>query len=514
MDWEEDEDKEPEEALVMGFDMGMDWENVDDEEPELIFPYQIEGPPYPPPPASPDTKPVEDNAGFQALSAAQETARVENIKLRIKLEEAQMSNALLCMDLRRTQRNLREMTEWAYDFYVGMLRIVAVGVRPSNAIDVLAVYGESQPPGPQGTPSGSRVILFSFVYIPDIKTYHSRLTMPPRRLRGATSTKRSKRAAMEKLIADRVAEVIAEHKQNRPNPANAERSENVQGCSHKTFMNGKPHPFNGTEGVVGLRRWIEKIEQFRVELQELVRVTKGSRKSVKEIPITITLIITTTTIETTTPITNNQTEGKKLPEPMLQPQLRIGVMLEIYPCATVSTHITMVNSLQNFRGAKEPNIKRRIVGPDFHVQMLPLYKMWFVLVIVKRALQEQVFKERNQQNEGARTRAYVVVENPQQNLNVVTGERPKKDPRLLSCIKADEKKIDDIRIVRDFPKVFPDDFSGLPPMREIEFRIDLIPGSFPVVKSPYRLSPSEIIKLSNQLKELQEKGFIKPSHSP
>ncbi|GJW35586.1 putative reverse transcriptase domain-containing protein [Tanacetum coccineum] len=66
----------------------------------------------------------------------------------------------------------------------------------------------------------------------------------------------------------------------------------------------------------------------------------------------------------------------------------------------------------------------------------------------------------------------------------------------------------------DFPEVFPDDLSGLPPVREIEFRIDLIPGASPVVKSPYRLAPSEMLELSNQLKELQEKGFIRPSHSP
>ncbi|GKF36612.1 putative reverse transcriptase domain-containing protein [Tanacetum coccineum] len=52
---------------------------------------------------------------------------------------------------------------------------------------------------------------------------------------------------------------------------------------------------------------------------------------------------------------------------------------------------------------------------------------------------------------------------------------------------------------------------GLPLVKEIEFRIDLIPGASPVVRSPYRLSPSEMLELSNQLKELQEKGS---SHSP
>ncbi|GKC85977.1 putative reverse transcriptase domain-containing protein [Tanacetum coccineum] len=174
-------------------------------------------------------------------------------------------------------------------------------------------------------------------------------------------------------------------------------------------------------------------------------------------------------------------------------------------------------------------------------------------------------KAGNQQNDGARGRAYVVVENPQQNPNVVTGtfllndhyacilfdsgaeksfvssafthfiniapatlntsyeveladekvgERPKKDLRSLACIKADKKKLDDICVVRDFHEVFPDDLLGLPLVREIEFRIDLIPGASPVVRSPYRLAPSEMLELSNQLKELQEKGFIRPSHSP
>ncbi|GJX73571.1 hypothetical protein Tco_0312166 [Tanacetum coccineum] len=94
----------------------------------------------------------------------------------------------------------------------------------------------------------------------------------------------------------------------------------------------------------------------------------------------------------------------------------------------------------------------------------------------------------------------------------IQGERPKKDLRSLSCMKADEKKVEDILIVRDFPKVFPDDLSGLPPVREIEFRINLIPGALPVIKSPYRLALSKMLELSNQLKDMQEKSFIRPSH--
>ncbi|GKD66687.1 reverse transcriptase domain-containing protein [Tanacetum coccineum] len=69
-------------------------------------------------------------------------------------------------------------------------------------------------------------------------------------------------------------------------------------------------------------------------------------------------------------------------------------------------------------------------------------------------------------------------------------------------------------VVRYFPEVFPDDLSGLPPLWEIEFQIELISGAVPVSKSPYRLAPSELDELSKQLKELQDKGFIRPSSSP
>ncbi|GJY13235.1 putative reverse transcriptase domain-containing protein [Tanacetum coccineum] len=68
--------------------------------------------------------------------------------------------------------------------------------------------------------------------------------------------------------------------------------------------------------------------------------------------------------------------------------------------------------------------------------------------------------------------------------------------------------------VQDFPKVFPDDLPGIPPTRQVEFQIDLIPGAAPVARAPYRLAPSEMKELSDQLKELSDKGFIRPSSSP
>ncbi|GJS14704.1 putative reverse transcriptase domain-containing protein [Tanacetum coccineum] len=80
--------------------------------------------------------------------------------------------------------------------------------------------------------------------------------------------------------------------------------------------------------------------------------------------------------------------------------------------------------------------------------------------------------------------------------------------------KSDEKRLEDIPVVREFLEVFPEDLPGLPPVRQVEFQIDLIPGAAPVARAPYRLAPSEMQELSDQLQELADRGFIRPSTSP
>ncbi|KAJ9536481.1 hypothetical protein OSB04_un000318 [Centaurea solstitialis] len=110
----------------------------------------------------------------------------------------------------------------------------------------------------------------------------------------------------------------------------------------------------------------------------------------------------------------------------------------------------------------------------------------------------------------------------------VHGEKSKRDIKLVSftkmrshlrkeCVaflahvvdkKAKEKQIQDIPVVREFPGVFPKELPGLPPPRQVEFHIDLVPRAGPIAKSPYRLAPSEMRELSNQLQELLDKGFI------
>jgi hypothetical protein len=71
-----------------------------------------------------------------------------------------------------------------------------------------------------------------------------------------------------------------------------------------------------------------------------------------------------------------------------------------------------------------------------------------------------------------------------------------------------------IRVVRDFPDVFSEELPGMPPDREVEFVIDLLPGTAPISKRPYKMSVEELKELKKQLTELQEAGYIRPSSSP
>ncbi|GJT99969.1 putative reverse transcriptase domain-containing protein [Tanacetum coccineum] len=117
---------------------------------------------------------------------------------------------------------------------------------------------------------------------------------------------------------------------------------------------------------------------------------------------------------------------------------------------------------------------------------------------------------------------------------VVKGNEGMSRLKVISCIKArkyvergsqlflahvtekepSERLLEDVPVVCEFPEVFPDDLPRLPPPRQVEFRIELMPGAAPVARAPYHLAPSEMKELFDQLKELLEKGFICPSSSP
>nr|GEW69501.1 putative reverse transcriptase domain-containing protein [Tanacetum cinerariifolium] len=80
--------------------------------------------------------------------------------------------------------------------------------------------------------------------------------------------------------------------------------------------------------------------------------------------------------------------------------------------------------------------------------------------------------------------------------------------------KLEEKRLEDVPIIQDFPQVFLEDLPGFPPARQVEFQIDLVPGAAPIARASYRLAPAEMQELSTQLQELSERGFIRPSSLP
>jgi hypothetical protein len=74
--------------------------------------------------------------------------------------------------------------------------------------------------------------------------------------------------------------------------------------------------------------------------------------------------------------------------------------------------------------------------------------------------------------------------------------------------------LEEIRVVQEYPDVFPEDLPGMPPDRDIEFIIELLPETPPISKRPYRMPINELVELKKQIAELQAKGFIRPNSSP
>jgi hypothetical protein len=85
---------------------------------------------------------------------------------------------------------------------------------------------------------------------------------------------------------------------------------------------------------------------------------------------------------------------------------------------------------------------------------------------------------------------------------------PAQDPMVFNLAA------ESISVVEEFMAVFPEELPRMPPEREVEFYINLIPGTTPIAKRPYRMAPTELAELKLQIAELQQKGYIHPSSSP
>ncbi|GKE17517.1 putative reverse transcriptase domain-containing protein, partial [Tanacetum coccineum] len=361
--------------------------------------------------------------------------------------------------------------------------------------------------------------------------------MPPRRF---------KKKSVKRLVEKRVAKAIEEYKKTRAD------SNNTGGSGSANTKGTVAPDVNRFHELVLMCPELVPTENKKIKkyIRGFPERIKGNITSSKPATLHEAINMACELVEQSVQGRAARIGDRKLPGHMLQLQLKVRFMLEIYQNAIGAIYIIMDRVLQSARDVKEWVTWRRIVELGFWVQNLNVvtaalntsYKVELadgkvvstntILCNCTLVLYNHVFKIDLLptwlgsfdviigMDWLAYHRAVIdcyekIVRIPLLNGKIleVQGERPEKDLGSLVCIKADEKKLDDIRVVRDFPEVFPDDLLGLPPVREVEFCINLIPGTSPVVRSPYLLAPSEMLELSNQLKELQEKGFIRPSHS-
>ncbi|GKA46653.1 putative reverse transcriptase domain-containing protein [Tanacetum coccineum] len=227
--------------------------------------------------------------------------------------------------------------------------------------------------------------------------------------------------------------------------------------------------------------------------------------------------ITTATPTIATTIINNKTEGKKLVEPMLLLHQKIADTL--YNIEMADGNLVSTNTI--IKGCT-----LTLLNQPFEIDLMPIKLGSFDVVIGMDWLSKYHAKILCDEK---------VVHIPIDGETlIIRGDRSKTRLNLISCIKtekyisrgcqvfmiqvmekkADEKRLEDIPVVKEFPDVFPEDLPGIPPVRQVEFQIDLIPGAAPIARTPYRLAPSEMQELSNQLQELTDRGFIRPSTSP
>ncbi|GJW62652.1 putative reverse transcriptase domain-containing protein [Tanacetum coccineum] len=246
--------------------------------------------------------------------------------------------------------------------------------------------------------------------------------MPPRRLR---------RSAVERLVTNRVAEVIAEYERNRVNLVGAGAGNagggiapETHGCTYKTFLGYNPLIFSGTEGAVGLSRWIEKLESvFQIS------------KCIDE------------------------------------DKVKYGA------CMLQGRALTWWNAAKN--GARTLGLT--VKGDDIEGYT----KRFHELAALFPSMVTLEYKKIER----------YVLGLPKKIQGNVTSSKP---ATTHEAIRMSHSLMDQAVRFKAARGVFLDDLSGLPPAREVEFRINLIPGAMPVARSPYRLAPSEMQELANQ----------------
>ncbi|GJT27714.1 hypothetical protein Tco_0907989 [Tanacetum coccineum] len=322
--------------------------------------------------------------------------------------------------------------------------------------------------------------------------------MPPKK----TSTSEAPamtQAAIRKLVADSVTAALDKQAATMANTSNPNRNTGptrtpvVKTRNYKEFISYQPFYFNGTEGAVGLIHWFEQTESVfsHSRCAEENKVTFATVLCPNMVPNTEKLLEAfigglPRSIEGNVTASKPQT----LEEAINIAQRLMDQVTKHTPVQVSSDHKRKFDDRRTFNNnnnSRNNNNNYRNTNTN------------------NRYNNHQPQQNRRQEA----VRAYAVT--PSEN-NRYAGDLPlcKKcnlhhtGPCTVIENKSDEKRLEDIPVVKEFPNVFPEDLPVLPPVRQVEFQIDLIPGTTPVARTPYRLAPSEMQELSNQLQELTD----------
>nr|GEW98942.1 putative reverse transcriptase domain-containing protein [Tanacetum cinerariifolium] len=418
--------------------------------------------------------------------------------------------------------------------------------------------------------------------------------------RTTTVTQPMTQEAINNLIAQRVAEALAEYKTQRNSVVNEDTS-NTTGtgprtvcpsreCTYKDYLNCGPLKFNGTEGVI-VSQEVAYTMPWRTLKQMMTAIKPSSVQTIKWIKSSLGLSTVKSTTKGSLTIlpgtnkTNNHSEGTTmLHMPMLQ-GLEKNHAEEPNLCALNATSTMMDHVVPNAPTAGNGNAVARAyglgtAGGNLNANVMTgtfLLNNHCALILFNtgadKSFVSTAFSSLININPSTLDYSYDIELADGQIIGfdviigmdwlktyhavIVCDEKIVRVPfgnetliilcdesnntnqlSIISCTKtrkyllkgytvflanittkmikdeSEEKRLEDVPIVRDFSKVFPEDLPGLPPTRQMEFQIDLIPGAAPVAPAPYRLAPSEIKELSDQLQELSNKGFIRPSSLP
>nr|GEX56565.1 putative reverse transcriptase domain-containing protein [Tanacetum cinerariifolium] len=281
-------------------------------------------------------------------------------------------------------------------------------------------------------------------------------------------------------------------------------------CSYTDFMKCQPLNFKGTEGVVGLSQWLEKMESvFYISSCAIDNQVKFA---------TGTLLGTALTWWNG----HVRTLGHDAAYAMTWGTLKKKLMDKYCPKGEIKKLEIKLwnlrvkgNDVNTNNNSNNNNNKNQKAGACYECGNT-------------RHIKKNCPKLKNRRNGGgndvAQGRVYALGgRDASPDSNVITAqEYLSKGCDVFSAHvttneakdKSKEKRLEDVPIVRDFLEVFLKDLPGIPPARPVEFQIDLVPGAVPVARAPYRLAPSKMKELAKQLQELSDKGFIRPISLP